>query len=580
MILPDKVTDSESTSRQEKKRASDRTQGDGGPLDSRLFPLLVLAAGFAARLYQAAAYFLNPDEALHILLASQPSVGLAYKAALTNAHPPLLILVLNCWRWLGQSEFMLRLPSVLAGTACCWLMYLWIEEVTDRSTAFIGLLLLSFSPAFIGLSAEIRQYALLLFFMSGCLYLSERALRENSPSLMVLFSLSLYGALLVHYSALLFAFAIGIYMLVRLYRYGKRPGLAAVWAAGQIGGLALSGYFVFSHLLRLRQGGMLGPDYDTYLRKSIFHPGERNVIGFAAVQTLRVFTYLFSHGVVGSLALLAFLAGMVLLLRGKMSSSESCPNRCGPSPRQLALLLGLAFAANCGAALAGQYPYGATRHSAWLLLFAVCGVCIELGPWARARIWATSLGVIVALIVCNLFPSPPPLIRPRNQRRALMQEAVDSFRQAAAPGSVVIADYQSGLLFGYYACGHGVVQTFLPMQAFSRADCGPYTVITTRSQEWRFSADDFPSQVAGMAKTYNLAPGTKLWLFDAGWIIDSAPALREQLQQFGCLSPQNFGENIFLCQFASVESVDPSKRSSAQIPEQIPKIRRPPACLR
>ncbi len=512
-------------------------------------PLLVLVAGFAARMFQACAYFLNPDEALHHLLASQPSVNMAYQAALTNAHPPLLILLLYYWRQLGQSEWLLRLPSVLAGTACCWLAYLWLKDVTERSTAFIGLLLLAFAPALVGLSAEIRQYALLLFFMSGCLYLSERALRQNSPRLMILFSLSLYGALLVHYSSLLFAFTMGVYLALRLYPYRNRLRLVAVWAAGQVIGVILSGYFVVTHVMRLHQSGMTPGIYDTWLRKSIFHSGDRNPISFAAVQTLRVFTYLFSHGIVGTLAMLAFLAGMFLLVRGKIPSPQLGSSVDGPRPWHLALLFGLAFAVNCGAALAGQYPYGATRHSAFLLLFAVSGVCIGLAPWARARLWVTALAVVVCLIVCNFFPAPPPPIRPRNQARALMQQAAVSFQQSAEPGSLVFADYQSGLLFGYYVCGHGVVQVFQPLQAFAKADCGPYTVITTTPEEWKFYARDTPAQLAEVAKIYHLPSGTKMWLFDAGWITDSAPALREKLnQQFGCAGPQSFGQNIFFCQ--------------------------------
>jgi uncharacterized membrane protein len=201
---------------------------------------------------------------------------------------------------------MLRLPSVLAGTACCWLAYRWLKEVTDRSTAFMGLLLLSFAPSLIGLSAEVRQYALLLFFMAGCLYLSERAMQENSRPLMVLFSLCLYGALLSHYSSLLFALTMGIYMLLRLYPYGKRAGLFAVWICGQIGALALVTYFLVTHVAHLRAAGMPREIAETWLRKSIFHPGDQNVAVFASAQTVRVFTYLFSHGLVGTLALLAF----------------------------------------------------------------------------------------------------------------------------------------------------------------------------------------------------------------------------------------------------------------------------------
>ena len=80
-----------------------------------LLPLLVLAGGLLARLYEAWAYFLNPDEALHNLLASQTSLVLSYKAALTNAHPPLLIFVLYYWRLLGQSELMLALALGFGG---------------------------------------------------------------------------------------------------------------------------------------------------------------------------------------------------------------------------------------------------------------------------------------------------------------------------------------------------------------------------------------------------------------------------------------------------------------------------------
>jgi len=525
--------------------ANKETTLDGREFRSRLdtlLPLFVLLAGLGARLIEAKDYFLNPDEALHYLSASQPSVDLAYKAALTNAHPPLLILVLYYWRALGQSELMLRMPSVLAGTACCWLVYLWLKQITDRSTAFMGLLLFSFAPSLIGLSAEVRQYALLLFFMAGCLYLSERAIQENSRPLMVLFSLCLYGALLTHYSSLLFAFTMGVYMFLRLYPYGKQPALVAVWVCGQIGALALIGYFLVTHVERLRRMGMPQEIAETWLRKSIFHAGDNNVVVFASTQTLRVFTYLFSHGLVGTLALLAFLAGLVSLLGRKIPW-----NKNGPTPRELAILFALPFVANCGAAIGGLYPYGGTRHNAFLAPFAIGGAAIGLASWIPARLWAKSLVLGIALALCNFFPAPPPLIRSRNHSVALMRNSVNYLRQSVPPGSVLLADYQSGLLLGYYACGHGIVQVFPPLQRFAKADCGPYTVITAGTQEWRFNANDLPDQLTKVAETYGLAPGTKVWLFDAGWITDLAPALTRGNQHHDCSEPHTFGENILIC---------------------------------
>jgi hypothetical protein len=517
---------------------------DGGEASSafdRLLPPAALLAGFIARLVQAKEYFFNPDEALHYLLASQPSVGLAYKAALTNAHPPLLILILYYWRALGHSELFLRMPSVLAGTACCWLAYEWLKLVADRSTAVTGLLLFALAPSLIGLSAELRQYALLLFFMAGCLYLSERAIRDDSIPEMLLFSLSLYGALLTHYSSLIFALTLGVYMLVRLYPNGKHKQLVAVWGAGQIGALALTAYYLITHVARLRQSGMAQGIADTWLRKSIFHPGENHVAWFAVTQTLRVFTYLLSHGVGGTVALAAFLAGMVSLVK-----RPSLGRR--PASRELALLLGLPFVVNCGVALGGLYPYGGTRHNAFLALFGLSGVGIGLAGWKPRRNWIRPVSIFMCLLLCNFFPAPPPQIKARNHRRILMEAAVDSLQKSATPGSILFADYQSGLLLGYYLCGHDVVQTFPPFQPFKGNQCGPYTAITARPQEWKFYASDLPEQLARMAQTYNLAPGTKLWVFDAGWITDSAPALRKELRELGCSAPQTFGENIFSCQ--------------------------------
>lgn len=505
-------------------------------------PLVILIAGFGARLFEAWRYFLNPDEALHYLLASQSSLSLTYKAALTNAHPPLLILVIHYWRLLGQSELVLRLPSVLAGTACCWLTYLWLRRIVDRSTAFVGLLLLALSPTMIHLSAEVRQYALLLFFISACLYCSEQAFKRKSAAWMALFCLALYGALLVHYSSFIFALVMGFYMLVRLYPYTSRAQLFTIWAAGQIGGVALAAYYYLTHVVPLSKTNMVQGGYDTYLRKSVYHAGETNVVKFAATQTLRVFTLLLSHGFLGTLALLAFLIGFVLLLRNKVSLNEE-----GPTARQVALLLGLPFLVNYAAALAGQYPYGATRHAAFLTIFAASGVAIGLSAWRPSRVWIKPLLVALALVFCNLFPAPPPAIRPRNQTRILMERAVDALRESAPPGATIVAAYQSGLLLGYYGCGHGVVQVFPPFRQFAEADCDGYRVITTIPSTWKFYANDLPDELSAIAKTYNLASGTKVWLFDAGWISDSAPALIHD-RRVGCSAARSFGDDIFICE--------------------------------
>src|SRR5208283_1653258 len=205
----------------------------------------------------------------------------------------------------------------------------------------------------------------------------------------------------------------------RLYPYAGRSRLVAVWSLGQIGGMALAGYYLLTHVARLRESGM-----------------PRGI-----AETLRVFTYLLSHGIGGTLTLLAFLVGIASLLRRK-----NVPLGTRPRPRELALLLVLPFVVNCGAALAGIYPYGATRHNAFLALFGLSGASFGLGVWEPRRTWVAPLVLAACLAACNFFPAPPPLIRASNHHRISMTEAVGSLRKSVAPGSILFADYESGLL--------------------------------------------------------------------------------------------------------------------------------------
>jgi hypothetical protein len=541
------------------------------PSFENALPTIVLAIGFVARLIPACRLFLNPDEALHNLLASQPTITRAWAAALTNAHPPLLILVLYYWRALGQSELWLRMPSVLAGTAACWLFYRWLKLTIGRTTAFYGLVLMCFAPSLILLSAEVRQYALLLFFMTACLYISELAVQKNSPAWMAVFSLALYGALLTHYSALVFAFSMGVYLLLRLYPFRDRVRLIAVWGAGQIGGAAIAAYFLATHVSRLRQTGMVRADLESYLRKSTYHAGERNPVEFVAAQTLRVFTYVFSHGLVGTLMLLAFLAGVSYLLwRGQKEwQGRETPalTTKKPAPRELALLIGLPLVVSWGMALAGLYPLGATRHSSFLAPFAIAGAAVGIAAVIPAANGSKTLGIVIFLAVCNLFPAPPPAIRAQDQSRVLMRRAVADLRASAPPGTVLLADYESGLLLGYYLCGHGVVQIFPPSEPFVSSGCGPYSVLSPSFQEWKFVADTFPGELASASKMLNSgtqSPAPEIWIFYAGWINDSAPGMKPVLAEFGCPAPRTFGANILLCQLTARGNLRARKRPPSQ----------------
>lgn len=145
------------------------------------------------------------------------------------------------------------------------------------------------------------------------------------------------------------------------------------------------------------------------------------------------------------------------------------------------------------------------------------------------------------------------------------------------PGSVLLADYESGLLLGYYVCPQGVVRISPSSEEFAISDCEPYRVLSPTFREWKFVADTFPGQFANataliQAQTpsstsqsrSDRASTPQLWLFYAGWINDSSPAMKHELAAFGCPTPRSFGENIFFCQLTAPANLPASKKPPSE----------------
>src|ERR1700734_1810300 len=257
------------------------SSGESRPQDrTDLAAAFILLFGLLARIWAASGTFLNPDEALHFRLANQPSWLLAYRQSLTASHPPLLTFILYFWRMLGTSELWLRMPSIFAGVAFCWMFYKWLRNVAGDLAGLIALIFVSFLPPVILLSAEIRQYALLLAFLASALYFLDDSFAKNSLGRMVAFSLCLYLAMLSHYSAFWFAAALGIYALIRLFSERFSPALKTTWAIGQIGALALAIFLYKSHISKLGVGesrtALQGWMSDFFLRRSYFDAAHDN----------------------------------------------------------------------------------------------------------------------------------------------------------------------------------------------------------------------------------------------------------------------------------------------------------------
>jgi 4-amino-4-deoxy-L-arabinose transferase-like glycosyltransferase len=503
-----------------------------------IWAFALLAAGLVVRVWHASGTYLNPDEALHFFMANKTSWWLTYKASLSLLHPPLLILLLHAWRSLGTSEFVLRLPSILAGTAFCWLAYRWLSMLFDKSVALIAFVFLLFLPSSIDISTEVRQYALVLAFAMASAYLLEKALANNSVQAMLFSGVCLWVAIGSHYSAFLFAVVLGIYAIWRMLK--QRPPLKvfAAWEAGQVVALGLCYFLYVTQIATLGQtygGATHGWMSTAYLGNSYFTPGKINPLLFIFARTGGVFQYEFGQAVIGDLAYLLFVIGIVMVFRNQALG------RIGS--RQLGILLLLPFILNCAAALAQAYPYGGTRHSAVLLPFAVAGVSVSLAHFLRNRL---AWGVITALLIslfCNVFSAHrAPYMSRTDQSSANMKAALIFINQQIPAEEPIFADYQSSLLLGHYLCGQKPVTINHVVAGFLTYECGGHRLIATDWNTYLFNGRSFYDQWQSMVSKYHLSPGSKVWVTQMGW----STQLAQQIGSFPAfhLAPHFFGGRI------------------------------------
>jgi len=515
------------------------------PLSPRFAAGLLMVVGLLVRLSLAAATFLNADEALHFMAANQDSWKRTYQASVTLSHPPLLIFVLHLWRIFGSSEIILRLPSVIAGSAFCWIFFRWLAERFGDETGLIGLIFASFLPPMIALSAEIRQYALLLFFAGATLYLLDRALAQNSRAKMAYSVLCLWLATLSHYSAVLLAAALAAYSLLRMVEQPIRRSVFCMWLAGQMGELVLGCALYFTYLSQLGRSAWHGWMGDTYLHNSYFDPERHHILIFAFTRTASVFQYVLGQAVIGDLLFLLFLAGTVFA--GRAGRPGSRPVRGG----QLAALLWLPFAVNCGAALLDLYPYGGTRHSIFLSIFAIAGISVAIDRWTGRPLSRGIAAAALIVCLCNLFPSRRlPYIARADQKKSHMEEAMAFVHQHIPPSDLLLADNQTGLLLGHYLCQQQPFFLNEWTEGLKSLRCGGYRIAATDGRVFAFTAGNFFPSWEQVVSAYDLKSGDSVWVLQGGWLWEDSLAreLQARHPELRSLQVYSFGRNFTIFQ--------------------------------
>lgn len=469
---------------------------------------------FVIRIVAARDRYLSADEALHVEAASAPSLMGVYENSRFLAHPPLFFLLLHFWLRAGSSEFFLRSLPAIFGVGFLWLAHRWTHRLFGTTGALTALFLVAFSPAFLPLAAEVRGYSLLLFLATAALAELESALDARSPARMATFSLLLFLAILAHFAALFITVSLFVYALVRFWSDRPPRRVFWIWALFQAGAAALYLFLYFTQVAPIRGTEavqtLTGP-----LSASYFHHDRETASVFLVRQAATLSRYLFGPRFAAAVLSLLAAAGVVSLALKRRTS---------------ALLFALPGFLGAAFGLMALYPFGGTRHSAYLLPFAGAAVGAAVSELSAGRPWALLLSGIAVLPLLWGSPdwsSPPRSLPPT-------KAAIERLRTIAPRGSLLWTDRQTGAVLRYYFDEYG-------------SSDGPgrdYRLV--RSPVWSSDPERLGEEVERLIKIYRLSAGQRFWMIRLALQDDSAAALARRVPAAAFSVVGRFGDLLII----------------------------------
>ena len=468
----------------------------------------VFLTGLVLKLRLAIPAYLNPDEVWHSFLAFEPWRR-GFRESLREAHPPLVTMVLHTVALFSHGDLAMRMLSIVTGSLFPVVIYFWLYRCAGRMAAFAALFLLTMSPNVIAISAQVRSYAPALFFLALALFTLEIALERDNWPLMIVYGIFLLLCIFSDYSMAWFAGAAGGYALLRLR--GSSVQMKAVWAAGQVAALAAYAYLFRAQVNAYRGSKDQAAAVYGWLRDAFPHSG--NMFRFPFSNTLGQFTFLMGSKPMGAIALLAFAAAIILLWTGRSVIERG-------RARALAVFVTLPFVLGIAGAYAHFFPYGATRHTVVLGMFAAIGVAIVLESVPPIFAVIFLCATLAPIPGWGARPSAENMAADRNQKSQFL-ECVAYLKSAIPPGTVIFAERETLEALAYYD-GQDAQPPWPPPGRFSDSQL---------AGKWRMAARDYMYStfeeyrdgLLAFRRQYGFAPEDPIWVLDGGWVIVTGP---------------------------------------------------------
>lgn len=180
----------------------------------------LLVAGFCFRLLAAWGKVFWFDEAISLAFAKQDLSNIL-TATLADNHPPFYYLFLHFWMKFSQSEFFLRLPSIIFGLISIFLIYLVTEKLFDKKVASVSSLILALSPLHVYFSAETRMYSLWTMLTLAGFYFFLKILSRPKKIYYLIFNILFLISLYTHYFTIFFLLSLDLFLILKRKKYQR-----------------------------------------------------------------------------------------------------------------------------------------------------------------------------------------------------------------------------------------------------------------------------------------------------------------------------------------------------------------------
>lgn len=137
----------------------------------------IVILGLSLRLYEIGAEGFWFDETFSVWIARRP-LGSLFAAVRQDSHPPLYVLLLHFWLYLGRSDVFIRLLSTLFSVVTLPVVYVLGRRIASRELGLLAALILAVSPFNVLFAQEARMYTLLTLAVSLSMYFLARLLTD------------------------------------------------------------------------------------------------------------------------------------------------------------------------------------------------------------------------------------------------------------------------------------------------------------------------------------------------------------------------------------------------------------------